>query len=121
MLYDIYVDKHIRESSMLSLGSHKMIRIRDLYKIWYPYLGEIDTLVLTPGYLRILYKRDPFLDKVMGPSHTWIWHHDPGYRHYTYLGTNEGIVYDAILIMLRMYHSYSIPHIAYSGIKYYPR
>jgi hypothetical protein len=111
VIYNAYVHKHQRENA-----------VRDMYEIWYPYLGRIEGVSLLVPYamdpqLFIAYKKgttmSPLLDEASGWS-TLQWRDE-----WVYNGPEVESMYDRIQTMLRMYYSYSIPYTEHMGTIYY--
>jgi hypothetical protein len=112
-LYNIYLDKYKRENAPWPLDP--TITVRDMYEIWYPYLDWIDKIEYHSPFLRITTTRDVGLNDLLGDVPGW----SCTSQHMTYRGDHRDALYDSILTMLRMYHSYNVPHIDGVGVIYH--
>jgi hypothetical protein len=105
MLYSIYAHKYARENA-----------VRDMYRLWYPYLGSISVLKVIPEEHKMSIRSlSGPLYRPPGRIAGWDYDSDTG----RYYGLDTHDMYDKFLTMLRMYYSYSLPRIDYMGIDYY--
>lgn len=107
MLYNTYIHKHRMESA-----------IHTVYTQWSHHLHNIDTLWVTGSEVCISCKNGTSLNSIIDEKSGWRYDIVDGI--YSYSGDDVHIVYDQMLTMLRVYHSYATPCPQHIGTTYYP-